>query len=781
MNFLRSKPLACFCLTYLVVSCLSVYVPRTPKLICAGIFLIGALLFGIFGTRLFYRFYDAPRLRRLFAVLFSCAFLASAASFLAFDWRAQKFADAADEYDVVTLEITDTAYTSAFGARYYATVRESTRFGGDFRIMLDSADVSLRRQDILTGTIRYRSLEEDVNGYNEKRYATSRKIMIGAEDAALQYEGRDEGFSFSRFFQRMNARLCNRIFIRVGTEKGGLAAALLLGNRSELPDSLKRDFRRLGMYHMLCLSGAHLSILTSALEKIMLKMRIGKKTRAAVNGIAVLFFMALTGFSSSITRAGLMLFLAYLAFFVRRASDYTTSLTFACALILAVNPYAALDYGLHLSFVAAHGCYVGSVIARRWTSRFRIRLPRRFRRTAGICNRLLRYLSETIVYNLIISVNMTPLMWLYFGELSLVSLPANLLYMPLLTLLMDLTLAYLLLYPLKWFARPLAGAISLLTSLISESAGAVSSLRGIVLPLNFWFTPIFVIPLVVLTAMAFSGKKEIIRKTSRISIGVFALFLLSAAGYSAIEKNRISVEYVAVGKNDGLLVKSGGHLLICEISDGSYTFASRLAAQRSEFNAAEIEAYMLTHYHSRHISSIARLTDSCIVRTLILPNPVTETDTNVYAALTALAAEKNIRILLTDRVAGDTVYFNDAEVETYPLALLSRSSHPVVAVRLSLGETSLMYLGGSFNKGGAVLSERARLSDYLIFGGHNPVYKTAPDVAVFAEAKAAYASDEVLKTLEELSPGIAAFFSSSFSPGVVFHPESENGRSLLLP
>lgn len=769
MNFIRTKPLTCFSLTYVAISCLFVYVPPVPKLILTAIFLLFMLVFAVFGARLFQKLYDAKRIRLLFTVLFACAFVASGTSYLAINYHAQKFADAAEEYDTVTLEITDMVYSSAFSARYDADVKESEQFAGGFKIILDSEDISYIKGDTLTGTIQYHVLEEDINGYSEKRHSLSRKIMTTATDTGLDFAGHNDSFSLSAFFAKLNTSLCNKLYIHTGTKNGGLAAALLLGNRGELADSLKRDFRRLGISHMLSLSGAHLAILTTLAENFMLKLRIGKKKRAVINIAAVLLFTALTGFPPSLLRAGIMLILANLAFLVRQTPDYPTSLTFACALIIALNPYSAMDYSLHLSFVAAHSCYISSITGHRIKSLFTIRKPSHFRKAKRLYNRLSRYLMGMLVYNLVISVNMMPLTWLYFGELSLVSLPANLIYMPLITVLMYAALAFLLLYPLKIFVSPLANVISVLTTVISESAEKISALRGIMLPLNYWFTPIFILPLIILTAMAFSGKKQTIRITSKISTGIFAVFLLAVGVYSVYDRNNVYLEYVTAKKNDGLIVKTGGHLLICEVSDGSYTFASKLASQRTTFNSSEIEAYMLTHYHSRHTATLSRLTDNCIVRTLILPDPVTETDTKVHNTLVNLAREKGIHIIYTDRANGDTVYFNDAEIETYPFALLNRSTHPIAAVRLSYGDTSFMYLGGSFNEGNEVISAHAAEADYVIFGGHSPVYKKALDPAITAKATAVYLSEWIVEDIEKLSPGTAERIqsASSFTPGLI--------------
>ncbi len=767
LNTLRTKPLLCFSLVFLAGSCFAVYIPTLPKVILAGLFLVSAILVGVFGRFVFRKYHDAKRLKTLAGIVLACGFVSFGVSYFTFDVYTAQFTEQAECEDNVTLEITEIAYTSSFGARYYAKVVDSGLFDGSFRIILDSHDPSYLPRDRMTGRITYKKLQEDTASFDEQRYALSKRIVIAADDSSLTYQGRNSKFSLSYFFTELNHKLCSYLYRYTGEENGSLAAALLLGRKDELSDTLQRDFRRLGMIHMLCLSGAHLAILTTLSDNILLKMKVGKKKRAFFNICAVLFFMALTGFSPSLTRAGVMVILANIASLTKLSTDYPTSLTLACGLLVAVNPFSALDYGLHLSFAAAHSCYISNSIGHRFISLFKLKkMPHR--KARRFFNRIIRYIVSTVIYNLVITVHILPLLFLYYGEMSLASLPANLIYMPVITLLMYAVLLFYLLSPFLVFSAPLAYLITALTSLISSSAEAISSLRGIVLPLNYWFTPIFIIPIVIFTAAAFSGRKKTIRLSSICSMVIFALFLGTVGIHTIVEKDHVTVEYITKGSNDGILMKSGGQLLVCEMSDGSYTFASTLSSHRSDFNCAEIEAYMLTHYHTKHVAALSKLTDRCIIRTLILPEPVTESDSEVFGKLVDVAEEKNIRIVITDRSEGDTVYFNKTEIETYQLTILSRSTHPVVDLRLSYGGQELMLLGGSFNEGSEIIREHARDAEVIIFGCHSPVYKKVFD-PVIAESKTVYLSEKAEESLRKLTPDITGELKSqeALTPGEV--------------
>ncbi len=91
----------------------------------------------------------------------------------------------------------------------------------------------------------------------------------------------------------------------LGDETGGFASALFLGNRDILPDRIKRDFSRLGISHILALSGMHLTVVTGFAGA--LGRRIGRRWGTGFSIGVALLYMVISGFTPSVTRAGIML------------------------------------------------------------------------------------------------------------------------------------------------------------------------------------------------------------------------------------------------------------------------------------------------------------------------------------------------------------------------------------------------------------------------------------------------------------------------------------------
>lgn len=134
--------------------------------------------------------------------------------------------------------------------------------------------------------------------------------------------------------------------------------AVLLGNKSIYSADEKADFSAAGVSHIIVVSGFHLSVLTQLLLMLFLKIFKRRPLSAALTIVFVLLFMAVTGFSPSILRAGIMQLIVLLAMITYREADTLNSLGLAVLLISLFNPYAAADTGLLLSFTATLGIVV---------------------------------------------------------------------------------------------------------------------------------------------------------------------------------------------------------------------------------------------------------------------------------------------------------------------------------------------------------------------------------------------------------------------------------------
>ena len=72
-----------------------------------------------------------------------------------------------------------------------------------------------------------------------------------------------------------------------------------------------------------------------------------RRLSALLTAAIVLIFMALTGFTPSVTRAGVMCLVLLAGQMVRREADSLNSLGLSLLLILAANPFAVMDVDVY--------------------------------------------------------------------------------------------------------------------------------------------------------------------------------------------------------------------------------------------------------------------------------------------------------------------------------------------------------------------------------------------------------------------------------------------------
>ncbi|NLK40259.1 MAG: ComEC/Rec2 family competence protein [Clostridiales bacterium] len=156
--------------------------------------------------------------------------------------------------------------------------------------------------------------------------------------------------------------MSSRLVKAVPGQTGKLLSAFLLGNRNLLPDIITRDFNRIGISHILSVSGMHFSILAGGLEFLLTLMRIQKKRRVILMILFTLFYMGLTGFALPVCRAGIMLLFVYAGFLFGQERDALTSLFIATAVNCLITPYAVLDAALWLSFLSTFGIIIANEV-----------------------------------------------------------------------------------------------------------------------------------------------------------------------------------------------------------------------------------------------------------------------------------------------------------------------------------------------------------------------------------------------------------------------------------
>ncbi|MDG2021653.1 MAG: ComEC/Rec2 family competence protein [Phycisphaerales bacterium] len=253
---------------------------------------------------------------------------------------------------------------------------------------------------------------------------------------------------------------------------GGLIRSLLVGDRRDLDDAIRRDFTRTGLAHLLAISGLHLAVL-AAIPWFGLKwIGIGRRIRCLVVVILLAGYGWILDSTASIDRATLMGVAVFLGMAMGIRFRTIPLLASAATVLLWVNPGLVEQTGFQLSFVATAGLVISMNPARtRWFgSPDAIGMTRR----AIIRNRWTAALSAAIVAWLATM----PIVESRFGVVAIVAVPATLTVAPAVVVILVvgfplLVLAHaapataeILASPLRWFSAELSSQLATLASVM---------------------------------------------------------------------------------------------------------------------------------------------------------------------------------------------------------------------------------------------------------------------------------------------------------------------------
>lgn len=534
---------------------------------------------------------------------------------------------------------------------------------------------------------------------------------------------REDGNTASVRIGRFRRALSKRLNLM--TEDGlGIPAALLLGDRSALEDTVKRDFARAGVSHLLAISGLHMTLLFGLLAVLLTWLRCPKRARAVVLGGLALGYLVLLGFPPSATRAVIMLGTVYLSHLCYARADTLTSLGMAGSLILAVTPYAVVDGGFWMSFLATLGLVTIMPSMGKWLS------------VRGITDHTPKHVFLRGAVKLVTGLGVgavavsfvLPIQASFMGEMGVLSSVSTLLLTPLCAVVLVLSLLCLPLWGtlaggvLGMPAETVSVVMARMAAWLGDPSWAVVSLRHPLVTAVGILMPAGVLTLLLV---------KLPPKRQGLVLLPILLGWMAVGGILGVHhwttSDQVSATYLQPStQSDALVMVCGQQGMICDLSNGSLSALSASAREAEALGATELSALMLTHYHSRTPGALSSLLSRETVRALWLPRPEDEEDYYLLLACLEQAEEVGVPAYMYGKGEALTV-FGDGRI-TVETDSLDRSTQPVLLVSVSFAEgtESLLYYGSCVHESSLAAQAAALASEaeIVIFGNHGPTVKT---------------------------------------------------------
>lgn len=241
---------------------------------------------------------------------------------------------------------------------------------------------------------------------------------------------------------------------------GGIAVALITGNRTGIPQDAQEALRKTGLAHILAISGLHMALVSLTLiatirfllsRNTHLVLHYPIKKWAVVAGfMSATVYLFLSGGSVATQRAWIMISVMLLAILLDRKGITIRSVVISAIIILLVSPSSLLSPGFQMSFAAVTSLVAGYEMInhhrqKRLASQLYFVQPNRFRRIIGD---ITRYFAGIATTSLIAGTATAFIAAWHFHQVAPLGLVANLLAMPFVALIvMPSLLAAMLLMP----------------------------------------------------------------------------------------------------------------------------------------------------------------------------------------------------------------------------------------------------------------------------------------------------------------------------------------------
>ena len=574
------------------------------------------------------------------------------------------------------------------------------------KIVVTESLGTLSKNDKIVATVYFTKLQASKVGFDSAGYYVDDGILIECEIKNLisSSKGKDDMYDF---FKKSNTFLDEILKSKLSEDTYPLASALILGNRDKLPDDVTKDFTRLGIVHILSLSGMHVSIIITMLCFALSKSGLPKLTQILISTFSLTFFIAISGFSEPALRAGLMQILFFLLILLRDEADTISSLFVSVTLICIFSPYLIFSVSLMLSFLAMLGCICSAKLLYKSRLIYKVRY------------KPLRFCILTFVTTTGVTLISLPIIYLYFGVISYASVFSNILIVPLLNVVIYLLPIVLILSPVGFISNPLSYICDVICKLVISLCDNTADIDGICFSIvgNIQLVGVFIIFASCILLLALS-KKQI--KYSFIVLGVGIIVLISGIiGVTNYKRNHTLITSYSVIENDVICIERDNSLTVIDIS--SHSLSHPLPKDMSDYlGYCEVDNYIALTYSHTSKDYFDKITDNVVINNIYLISPLTENEEKYYKEAIALLNQKKIGYTEFNT----TLTINEISIDICEEMIISRSKKRSLVFSIEIEKIKYTYLGASAFELASVLPDKyVKNSDALIIGAYGPNYK----------------------------------------------------------
>lgn len=696
MNIFKNRPLASVCAFFLLTFYTSYYIGSSIKpIICAVGLLLGLLL--IIKNRYTAAVLITVSLSLLFGYFYFNVYIASSQKLVG------KNIDA-------TYEVVDISYQN--DGIVYFDAKDTERFSPTVHLTLKNPNDKIGKGDIISASVLFSDIISK-DDFNSERYYRSKGIFVEGVVSDYTVKGHND-HPVKDLISRCRYYCVEQFEEYTNDDASALLSALTLGDKSNIDGSIIRDFSRTGISHMLAISGMHLSVIMGMFMAFTSLFSVDRRISTILIMLICIFFILLSGASLSVLRAGSMFLIMLAGRLFRKMKDSLTSLFFGVSVIVLISPSSVFDAGLILSFTSTLGILIVLPSYLLKVARIEnITLPKKL--FYGMVTAVLTTLSA-------MAFSFIPLIY-YFDNISLVSVLANLLISPIMSVVLCFTAILLCVSWFDMFAWMIGEMINGYVWIIYKITAVISSVPNASVSLKHPFTvyTYFAVIVGIVILILFRKKNAYLMPY----LCWFATFVICLNLYNFSYSDSSDVLFYSESGSDAVLLRNKSGCVYLDLGIGS------LAAERRAFNmlknelySFELDYWIIADYESVSWRGLSEALNEYYVRNIVIPVPHDGLDKVVADEIKQYAEKENVKIIWFEY--GKSFVCNGNIFSLYAPLTFEKSSSVILCADIMCNDEKISYYGKGYFEY-ALINEG---SDYIYIGeyGSKRKQKAAPEL-----------------------------------------------------
>lgn len=589
----------------------------------------------------------------------------------------------------------------------------------------------------INGQLSLPKTSRNPGGFNYKKYLAQNGIsanIFAKEDKIEIIPGEHSNYLETSGFL-IRDRMISVINRSLPKEQAALLNGMLIGYTAQMDKEMQKDFSNAGLSHIMAVSGMNIAFIVFPMMFVLKKLRLKQKVSNIIIIITVIIFCFITGFSPSVLRAAIMAIIILIGQIMRREADVITSISFASTILLLYNPNSLFNIGFQLSFAATLSLIL-------FYKTIRNHIDFKF---------IPKVLTDVLAATIAAQLGVLPMIALYFNKISLISIVANLLVVPLVEIVTILGFVMVIIGQLSILISQLIGYVnSTILTFILWVSKASSQIPYSVITVTT--PPIVFILIYYIIVLFFFWYKPTFKFQVKYRYYFAALGLGTALIIiTTLTPGNLEVVFIDVGEGDSSLIRTstGKTVLIDGGGKSSKLYTDPNIGETIiipfllDYGVSKLDLVVATHAHDDHIGGLKPVLKDFPVENLILPY---NSDNKGFNEILDISKTKNIStrfcrkgdIIRLDLKTTLKVLFPEQESTVNTTSLNNTS----LVLKLLYKNTSLLFTGdidGEVEK--QLLEENSNLkADILKVAHHGSMYSTTDGFLEAVKPKAAIIS-----------------------------------------